>query len=58
MQTSGTVSRKTIDALADQLRGEVIRPEGAGYDEARAVNNGIIDRRPGARSHVARMSPT
>jgi FAD/FMN-containing dehydrogenase len=48
MQTSGTVSRKTVDALTEQLRGEVIRPEDAGYDEARAVHNGTIDRRPGA----------
>ena len=38
MQTSGSVSRKTVDALTDQLRGQVIRPEDAGYDEARAVH--------------------
>ena len=48
MQTSGSVSRKAVDALADQLRGEVIRPDDAGYDEARAVHNGSIDRQPGA----------
>jgi hypothetical protein len=53
MQTSGSVSRKAIDALTDQLRGEVIRPEDAGYDEARAVHNGSIDRRPGAIARPA-----
>jgi len=53
MQTSGSVSRKTVDALADQLRGDVIRPEDAGYDEARAVHNGSIDRRPGAIARPA-----
>ena len=53
MQTSGTVSRKTVDALTDQLRGEVIRPGDAGYDEARAVHNGTIDRRPGAIARCA-----
>jgi hypothetical protein len=53
MQTSGTVSRKTVDELTDQLRGEVIRPEDAGYDDARAVHNGTIDRRPGAIARCA-----
>ncbi|HZM32695.1 MAG TPA: FAD-binding protein, partial [Acidimicrobiales bacterium] len=47
------MSRKTVDALTDQLRGEVIRPEDAGYDEARAVHNGSIDRRPGAIARPA-----
>jgi FAD/FMN-containing dehydrogenase len=34
------------DRLAGILRGQLIRPETAGYDEARALWNGTIDRRP------------
>jgi FAD binding domain/Berberine and berberine like len=53
MQTSGSVSAKAVDALADQLRGQVIRPGEAAYDGARAVHNGSIDRRPGAIARCA-----
>jgi FAD/FMN-containing dehydrogenase len=37
-----------IDAgrLAAQLHGELIRPDDAGYDEARALYNAMIDKRP------------
>ena len=34
--------------LAASTRGELIRPDDAGYDAARKVYNGMIDRRPGA----------
>ena len=34
--------------LADTFRGEMIEPADPGYDDARAVYNGMIDRRPGA----------
>jgi hypothetical protein len=37
----------------DQLRGKAIQPEDAGYDEARAVHNRSIDRRPGAIARCA-----
>lgn len=35
-----------VDELAARLRGEVLRPSDLGYDEARAVWNGMIDRAP------------
>jgi FAD/FMN-containing dehydrogenase len=38
----------TFDQLRDEVRGDVVAPEDDGYDEARAVHNGMIDRRPAA----------
>jgi FAD/FMN-containing dehydrogenase len=36
----------TVDELAQSLRGEVVRPADAGYDEARAIWNGAHDQHP------------
>jgi len=35
-----------IDQFRSNLRGELIQPQDAGYDAARKVYNGMIDRRP------------
>jgi FAD/FMN-containing dehydrogenase len=35
-----------LDRLRDSMRGPVIAPDDAGYDAARAIWNGAIDRRP------------
>jgi len=35
-----------VEAFAEQLRGRVLRPGDAGYDDARTVWNAMIDRRP------------
>ncbi|HEY7590483.1 MAG TPA: FAD-binding oxidoreductase [Candidatus Limnocylindrales bacterium] len=40
------VSPDVLQPLRDTLRGVVLAPEDEGYDEARRVFNGMIDRRP------------
>jgi hypothetical protein len=46
-------STATTDALRDVVSGPVIGPDDPGYDEAREVFYGGIDRRPGAIARVA-----
>jgi FAD/FMN-containing dehydrogenase len=41
-----TVSGDALTALAAGLRGRLVRPEDGDYDAARAVWNGMVDRRP------------
>ncbi len=35
-----------VTGLAQQMRGPLLRPDDAGYDEARAIWNGMIDKHP------------
>jgi hypothetical protein len=44
--TNATVDDTTVKDLATRLRGELIRPGDDGYDAARRIHNGMIDRRP------------
>ena len=46
--TSAGVATAPYDELAAGLRGSLIRPADPGYDEARAVYNGMIDKYPAA----------
>ena len=39
---------KIIEELRTQLRGPILLPNDAGYDEARSIWNAMIDRRPAA----------
>ena len=41
-----TLAEGSVAELAESLRGELIRPADAGYDEARSIWNGVHDRRP------------
>jgi FAD/FMN-containing dehydrogenase len=43
---STTLDDGRVGALAGQVSGLVISPRDAGYDEARAIHNGLVDRRP------------
>src|SRR3954447_17382429 len=46
MTTSVAVPQAAVEQLAEAIRGDVIHPESPGYDEGRAVWNGMFDRRP------------
>lgn len=51
MATSSTTGQQTldsgqIDALRSTIRGEIVLPDDAAYDEARHVFNAMIDRHP------------
>src|SRR4051812_2543799 len=46
LQQQPALADGSIAELAEAVRGEVIRPADPGYEQARAVWNGAIDRRP------------
>src|ERR1700681_2332669 len=41
-----TVDRATVSQFVAGIRGEVVRPGSAGYEEGRELFNGLIDKRP------------
>ena len=46
MTITSTVSAEQLEALAANFCGELLRPGDDGYDAARCVHNGLIDRHP------------
>jgi FAD/FMN-containing dehydrogenase len=46
VMTTTTLDDVHVGSLSQQISGCVLRPHDVGYDEARAVHNGLIDRRP------------
>ncbi|RAX44487.1 FAD-linked oxidase [Arthrobacter sp. AQ5-06] len=46
MAQSAEIDGVTVDELQTSFRGELVRPDDAGYDEHRRVWNGSIDRSP------------
>jgi FAD/FMN-containing dehydrogenase len=46
MASSTNLSPSDIDSFAAGLHGSVVRPEDSSYDEARALYNAMIDKRP------------
>ena len=50
-----TLSAEAADAFRKSMRGPVLSPTDAGYDDVRQVFNGLIDRRPGL---IARCTGT
>jgi FAD/FMN-containing dehydrogenase len=44
--TETTLDPEATEAFATGVRGPVLRPADPGYDDARAIWNGLIDRRP------------
>ncbi|MFQ6029366.1 MAG: FAD-binding oxidoreductase, partial [Dehalococcoidia bacterium] len=51
-----TIAEATIEEFKKSLRGELLSPGEAGYDEAREIWNAMIDRRPGLIVRCAGVS--
>src|SRR3954447_12592377 len=43
---SSTLDARVVDDLGTRISGRVLAPGAPGYDDARAVHNGLVDKRP------------
>ena len=48
--------QKAVDQLRPQFRGQILMPSDEGYEAARKVYNGMIDKRPGAIARCANVA--
>ena len=53
---STTLDNHQLARLHERISGPVLTPQDAGYDEARGVHNGLIDRRPALPRPQARQT--
>jgi hypothetical protein len=53
MSTRVDVPHAAVEQLAEAMRGDVLHPASGGYDDARMVWNGMIDRRPAVIARCA-----
>lgn len=51
-----TIEKSAIEQFRNALRGRLIQPGDADYDAARAIYNGMIDRRPRLIAHCANVA--
>jgi FAD/FMN-containing dehydrogenase len=56
LASARTIDQAVVDRFARGLDGQLIRPADAGYDAARSVWNGMIERRPGLIARCAHAS--
>ena len=49
------MSNPTIDSLRGEIRGHLITKDVPGYEEARRVYNGMIDKRPAFEAYETRL---
>ena len=56
MTTQASTGTAPYEELATTLRGELILPGDPGYDEARAVYNGMINKHPAAIARCSDLS--
>jgi len=52
-KAGNTLDEASIDTLQSALRGPLLRQGDEGYDAARAIWNGMIDKRPGLIARCA-----
>lgn len=50
------MNNSTLQSLQEKVRGTVITPDHEGYNSARTVYNGMIDKRPAAVLQVSQVA--